>query len=295
MIQGFFNGSTTAGASTAFNNDGSFILSTPYPFYFMGETFNSDGGTVDVQAGTLHLDGGGTVTSSTFTVGSGAVLGLGGTFSFDSASSIQGAGTVSFELDVDNEQNAILTINGTYDVTGVTVASSGTTVEIDGPVDSIGASLTATDGTLNFNSAFIGTAGTIPTVDASFGTLNLGANDVTATTVTVTGKLSGTGTITVSGLLTLGNGTLSGAGTIDADGGISINDAAGVNNSDLILDGTTLNNAAGETAKAALGPGTLSFDRDQLPDLSPDHLLDFALGGVDARDVHLQAVGHSGA
>ena len=78
------------------------------------------------------------------------------------------------------------------------------------------------------------------------GTLSLGANDLNATTLTVDGTLSGTGTVTVGGLLTL-NGTVTGAGTVDADGGITINPSDSSNDA-TILDGTTLNNAAGQTA-----------------------------------------------
>jgi Bacterial Ig-like domain (group 3) len=259
LAEGSFNGSTAAGATTSFNNDGSLVLSTQNSVYFTGETFNSNGGTVDVQAGTLHLDGGGTVTNSTFTVETGADLGLGGAFNFDSTSTIEGAGSVSFEVDAYNE-TATINMNGTYDVTGATaVAGAGTTtVDFDGAVDSVGASLSAQSGKLNFNSPFIGTGGTIPTVLASTGgTLNFGANDLTATTLTVTGidtetgTVTGTGIVTVTGLLTLA-GTLSGAGTFDADGGITINDVP--NAADVsTIDGATLNNAAGQTATWSVG------------------------------------------
>ena len=115
-------------AASAFNNSGTFIDSTPSVFTFgLGNSnhgpvnFNSDGGSVNVQDGTLELDGGGTATGSSFSVATGAELELSGTSSFDAASSIQGAGNVSFASDA----TASATLNGTYDVTGTTAVDDG--------------------------------------------------------------------------------------------------------------------------------------------------------------------------
>ena len=86
------------GADSSFNNHGSFTKSTNTgPINFdTGILFNSAGGSVDVQTGTLGLLGGGTDTSTTYTVELGATLNLGGSRTIDSASSISGAGTVDF-------------------------------------------------------------------------------------------------------------------------------------------------------------------------------------------------------
>ncbi len=232
--------------ASAFNNDGSLIQSTQGVVQFTAQ-FNSGGGTVDVQDGTLELDGGGTAAGSTFTVETGAELELSGTSTFDAASSIKGAGDVCFGQDA----VAALTDNGTFDITGTTAVGAviegevmgydSTSVDLNGQVDSIGLSLSVLAGAINFNTPFVGSAGTIPTVlVASGGTLNFGANDSSATTLTCDGKMSGSGTVTVSGLLRISGGTLSGGGTVLGNGGITIDAAT--------LNGATLKNAAGQTA-----------------------------------------------
>ncbi len=259
------------GPLPAFNNEGSFVESSSSSAAdtFTATAFNSDGGTVDVQGGTLNLFGGGTVTnstftteagatlileggdtvtSSTFTVAAGATLDLGdhpGTTSFDAASAIEGAGTVEFFED------GTTTLDGSYDVTGATIGDSSGTVNFDGTVDSIGASLTNDEGTLNFNTPFAGTAGTIVSVDVAGGTLNLGANDLSATTLKIAaGELVEMGTITASGLSTFSGGSLSGSGDVDADGGIDFGSGS------FTLDGRTLNNAVGQTATWSPGGQT---------------------------------------
>ena len=58
------------------------------------------------------------------------------------------------------------------------------------------------------------------------------------------GTLTGTGDVSVSGLVTLTAGTLSGSSSLNANGGILINLAGGR----FKLDGRTVNNAAGQTA-----------------------------------------------
>ena len=78
--------------------------------------FNSSG-TVNVQTGTLSLDGGGTETGS-FTVSSGAALKLTNSTSFTSASTIAGAGNVIFG-------GGSNTVSGTYNPTGTTTVSTG--------------------------------------------------------------------------------------------------------------------------------------------------------------------------
>ena len=79
-----------SGADSSFNNQGTFTKSTNTgPINSdTGILFNSAGGSVDVQTGTLGLLGGGTDTSTTYTVELGATLDLGGSRTIDSASSI---------------------------------------------------------------------------------------------------------------------------------------------------------------------------------------------------------------
>ena len=79
----------------------------------------------------------------------------------------------------------------------------------------------------------------------SGGSLSIAAASTTSAALTIDGgTLTGTGAITVGGLLTLTSGTLSDSGTVTANGGIAINPAGG----SFALDGTTLTNAAGQTA-----------------------------------------------
>ena len=165
------------GAPSSFNNDGALIDSSGASFgnYVFEVPFNSLGGTVDVKSGTLDLESGGTSTGGTFTAESGTDLDLGvgrgvgggATWSFDSSSSIGGAGTVTFFGE------GTININGTYDVTGTTNTASsisGVTVNFDGPVDSIGSSLIVNEvAFVNFNTAFVGAAGTIGNVEVEGG------------------------------------------------------------------------------------------------------------------------------
>jgi hypothetical protein len=229
------------GAPSSFNNSGSFTNSGESSFG-SGVAFNVAGGTVDVQSGSLSLQGG-TDTGATFTSETGATLSFGGIETLDSSSRIGGAGTVDFST---SQSPGTISMAGTYDVTGTTMDDNGR-VNFTGTVSSIGATLTSNFGTLNFNTPFTGTAGTISAVQINGGTVNLGTNALDATTLDMTGgTLTGTGAITVSGLLTLGGGTISGSGAVDANGGILLN-PPGLS-SVVTLDGRTLTNPAGQTA-----------------------------------------------
>ncbi len=243
-----------AGAPASFNNSGTLIDSASEALddrYGFAVAFDSTGGTVNVKngSGTLSLVGGGTSTGGTFTAESDTELAFGATpgeaWMFDTSSSIGGAGTVAFE----GGSNTTITINGTYDVSGVTEdgiaeIADPATVNFDGPVNSLGATLSV-GGTVNFNTPLAGTADTIGTVSYG-GMVNLGANDLNATTLTsFDGTLTGTGTITVGGLLTTENGTFSGSCTVNADGGMT--------GTYIVLDdGCTVNNPIGQTVSGNL-------------------------------------------
>jgi autotransporter-associated beta strand protein len=230
------------GAASSFNNQGTFTKPAGSgDTVFQGMPFNVAGGTVDVQGGELDLMGGGTDTNATFTSDGNAEIDISGAVTLDSASSIGGTGIVALGGFI----GGTIDIAGSYDVTGATVDYGGTTT-FTGPVSSIGSSLTAQAGTLNFNTPFSGSAGTIGDVSIVSGTVNLGGNALDATTLELAdgGALTGTGTITVGGLMTLSDGTISGSGAVNADGGILIEPY----DDPLTLDGRTLINAAGQTA-----------------------------------------------
>ena len=153
-------------------------------------------GTTDVQSGTLAFDGGGIITA-TMTADAGAGLDFdGGTFTLDGSSTITGDGIVSFT-------GATVDDAGTYTVTGNTVL---------------------TNGTLDFNG---GQSFSIPTLAMTNGTLTgFYSLAVTGPTDWTGGTISGGGTLTTKGSLTLGD-----PGQYDVE----------------VLDGATIDNQADAT------------------------------------------------
>ena len=95
----------------AFNKTGTFTRNNnPGTLTLYNLAFNNTG-TVNVQTGTLVLQGGdGGNTTGAFNISSGAVLNFGGGFSFGASSSFAGAGTVIFS-------------SGTSDLTGAATTS----------------------------------------------------------------------------------------------------------------------------------------------------------------------------
>ncbi len=78
----------------------------------------------------------------------------------------------------------------------------------------------------------------------SGGTLSIAAASTIGSLAISGGTLTGTGDVSVSGLVTLTAGTLSGSSALNANGGMVINPTGGNFN----LDGRTVNNAVGQTA-----------------------------------------------
>jgi protocatechuate 3,4-dioxygenase beta subunit len=183
-------------------------------------TFNNQGGTIDVQSGTLAVAGGGTSTGATFQVAQGATLRL------------------------DGGDGSIGTLTGTYTGSGqgtisldnhtVTIGSAGATFDFPpGLFDWTGG---------GFNFAAAGTT-----------LSNTGAIEVDGTDVpgfAGGGTLSNSGTITVSG-----NGEFRAIGTLtnQAGGTVNLTSAAG------IIPGTqggTFNNAGTLEESAPSGAST---------------------------------------
>lgn len=192
QLDGFLGPAFAVVPTATFNNAGSLIKPGATTTVIM--VFNN-AGTVDVRAGTLSLNGGGT-SSGSFIVAAGANLGFGsnptgGAHNLGPTTSISGAGTVTFNAGNTN-------LGGAYGVTGPTRIVLGT---------------------------------------ASF------SNNVTFPSLTLDrGTLTGTGDVTVTGLITWTGGTISGAGRVHANGGIS---ASGF---DLMrLEGKILDNVATAT------------------------------------------------
>jgi len=203
----------TSTNNDVFNNLGTFTKSTTSGTTDIGVVFNSSG-TVNVQTGTLSLDGGGTETGS-FSLSSGAGLKLTSSTSFSTATSIAGAGSVTFA-------GGASTISGTYNPSGATTASGGS-VTFNSSHVSISNGLNITGGTANFTT---------------------GDANIKPTSITLSnGDLTGTDTITTSGLLTWSGGQLGSYGssqTLNANGGIGISNG-------VSFSGGTLNDNGSAT------------------------------------------------
>jgi len=238
------------GGMSAFNNSGTFKKSAGAGATAVSIPFNNSL-TVDVQAGTLSLSGGGT-SSGTFT-GSATLQFGGGTSDLQAASSISiptvvvSAGTVN--------------LGGSYNATSATTVSGGTAnFSPTGTVSSVGGSLTISSGVANFSS---GEAINTTTLSFSGGTL------------------SGTDTVTVSGLTTWTSGTMTGAGTTNANGGIAM---SGGSVKDLTL--SRILNAAGTTAWTGAGgvragTGAVIYNSG-IWDAQSDATISNAFGGTSA-------------
>jgi len=232
----------SSGPYATFNNSGS-LQKSGSNFVGIEANFNNSG-SVNVQEGELVLgdyDLGSpstsTSTGGTFTVASGAELTFNGNHSLDGSSSISGAGRVEFD------NGGIATINCPYNVTGsTTVGGSQMVVNFNIHPTSLGSSMVVYDGTVNFNAA--GTLN-VAIVTLSGGTLNL-TPDLNVTTYNqpynpMGTTLTGSGTVTVSGLTTWSGGSMEGSGVTNANGGLTL----GGNN--VHLSTRTLNNAGTAT------------------------------------------------
>ncbi|MEA2163027.1 MAG: large repetitive protein [Thermoanaerobaculia bacterium] len=216
------------GGSPQFNNSGTINRNTTTGTSLFGLAL-ANSGAVNVQTGLLSFDRGGSATSGTFSVASGATLRFGGSLSFalDSSSSISGAGSVE-------TAGAAVTHPGSYNISGGTTASNGS-LALTGPVSSLGP------------------------VIVSGGILDLSSASALATTSLVLsgGQLMGSSTLTVNGSTTYSAGTLTGPGTLVipatrtmsiTGGGFKILDSRTINNSGTITFLATANTYAQGTA-----------------------------------------------
>ncbi len=214
------NGST-AGNPDVFNNAGTFTESPETGTTIITSEFNNTG-QVNVQNGTLYLDGGGSATGD-FTISGGAVLELyeQGTFSF-TGSSIGGSGTVQFIGGTNNFNT------GSGDSAGNTAIGIAAVVNFNtGQTDSLVA-LALSGGTLA-GSDTITTSGTFTWTGGTFGS---GTN---TQTLTANGGISFSGSPVLSPEATINNSATANwtSGNIEAQG----NNKSGQN--------TTFNNLSG--------------------------------------------------
>jgi len=242
--QGFYYGSGTA---PQFNNFGSVTrTSSGNSFPFSNVPFNNKTtGTVTAQTGTLDFAGGGT-GDGVFTAASGAGLLFSSAYTFNSSSSIGGAGGAAGTVDF---RGSPVHINGAYNVTGTTAVSGGTA---------------------NFNSS--ATLTSVGALSVSAGTANfVTTHPVSLTALNVSGgTLQGSDNITSSGPFTWTGGTLAGTGQLNAGAGMLLNGISRYLHSRTLnvsgastwtagwiylYDGATINNQAGATFNIQVDTG----------------------------------------
>ena len=214
-----WNSDTTA---TTFNNAGTLTESAGTGTTTIYAAFNNSG-SVDVQSSTLSLQGGGTQYGS-FSISVGAMLGLDGSstaFTMSSTASVSGAGTAEFG----GTATSTFTTGSTYGVSGVTLVDGGTATFSAGSNVQATGDVAISSGTLDFSS---GAPISLPTLTQTDGTL------------------TGSDTVTVSGITAWTGGNMSGNGTTVASGGLQLGANDG-NSHYEVLDTRTLDNAGAAT------------------------------------------------
>jgi hypothetical protein len=229
------------GGPATFNNDGTIIKQTTSGMTTFGIALVNTG-AVDIQSGTLNLNGADTHTG-TLTVEAGATLQFGGgTQSLRAGSSVSGAGNVSFS-------GANVTVFGTYSITGNTTLSGGS-ANFD--VDLTLPTLTLSGGSLGGN----GTVTVTGLLTWNGGTMNGGGRTEALGGITIGGN--GDKMLSARILDNIGTATWLGTGNIPFSGGAVWNNLAGSSfldnntsaNASFGGSGTTFNNA-GTFTKAA--------------------------------------------
>ena len=213
---GIFNAETSGTIQSSsggfFNNLGTFSRNVAGGTFVIGNgiTFTNDG-TVNVQVGTLDLQGGDGIpeTSGTFNVSSGATLIFDANYSLLSTSALKSAGIVDFNSGTTALSGSI-GLTGLTKFTGATVSFPSRAIKLSSATVSGGELDVPTGGSVTFNGAVTWTGGAI--------SLNQG-------TIAANGGLTinttGTGTpILTQGALTVGStATFLGSGVLEMDNG----------------------------------------------------------------------------
>jgi hypothetical protein len=248
-------GFAASDAGNRFTNQGSFVKTGTGTYAFNVGLTND--GTASVQQGTLNVNSGGSASGS-FSVSSGATLGLNGTFDFNSAGSVLGAGsatlnggTTTFHSGSSFSAAALNILSGTM------VFQSGSTF---GPT-----SLSASGGLLEVDIDHTFTSPTLASgaaISGSGATTFAGTVGMNGASVT----FSGSGTKTFSGTTTFTSGAVD--SFFNVAGGTQVSntssftqtrDSSGLNeivlNSDLAGGTSVFRNASGATFTAATSGG----------------------------------------
>jgi large repetitive protein len=221
----------------AFNNEGTFIVNAPLgatmsdpqgnPVYFGEVAFNNPGGSVQVQQGTLLLDGGGRSTGGSFNVASGATLQVDddndAPYTFDSATTFSGAGAFAEGDDFlaaeglsGDVNGSLVTFAGTSTLAGGTTLTAGT-LQVDGSLSSSAVTVAPQVYAQGVTLSGSGTVGSITT--ASSATVGTPPYQVTTT----------------SSNISPGDG-VSHPGVLTADGNVELSSATNFN---IALNGAT--------------------------------------------------------
>ncbi|MCL4860855.1 MAG: carboxypeptidase regulatory-like domain-containing protein [Caldilineaceae bacterium] len=225
-----YNINASSGALGHFINAGSLVKEGASTNTIFARVTNS--GDVRITAGTLGLNGGGT-NSGLLEVASGATLSLStAPFALTSSGTLRGAGQMSFG----SLSSGSFVVEGVYDIGGGTSVSGATTFPPGVTLQNLGSLLNVSNGTLTLNS---GEPVSLPALRLSGG------------------ALTGSDSITTTGMLTWTGGTLSGSGQTVAAGGLLINGS-------VTLDGRTLENGGAATwtgGHIALNNGAVLHNR----------------------------------
>jgi len=212
-VDAHFQRFSTPSTVGTFNNAGTFTKSGAGLTTFDPQwPFNSSGGAVNVNAGTLKLDQGGSATGGTYTIASGATLSFGNSFTASAPATFTGAGTLDFLGGISSISGSTVqnvAFNG--GTGGFTAPTTSTTLTLNGGAFSGAGSLTVTG---SGNSWTGGTLAAPLTVDtgATLAVSGSGTKNVAAGAY-----LTNNGTVTVSGTGTIG-GNSGAAAVFDNNG-----------------------------------------------------------------------------
>jgi T5SS/PEP-CTERM-associated repeat protein/autotransporter-associated beta strand protein len=268
----------TYGNGAIFNNKGAFIRNSGTgTFTVSNVTFNNTG-TVNVQTGTLSLQGGGSATGSFNVSGSNAVLQFVGAYDLSSPSSFSGGGLVDFNsatLTGTSVFNSAVTLSGpgtwyggvlTFPSGGVTMDAShgaGGEFQLSNETLTIAAGKTLNFvGTNNFDmfsGATIVNSGTFAAQNNE-SIYNAYANGATFNNQGVFIRNSGTGTFSISNVSFNNTGAVNvQSGTLDLMGG----DTGNTTGSFAVSSGAVLQFDTGAftlaPASSFSGAGTVNF------------------------------------